>query len=149
MNTNHKHLGWMKKMFFSRPTQHCVSTVTLMFPQPNKIKLWILLPHISKLYSTQQTHWTMHYLTLRTHMMTAKLYQIGYNWYCCIQLKYIAILINGYSQLIMWTVTVSLYMQNLQYVVTEWIILIFSKQFVHVTSTNANIQDCDEVVCKQ
>jgi hypothetical protein len=45
--------------------------------------------------------------------------------------------------------TVSLYMQNLQYVVTERIIFIFSKQFVHVTSTNANIQDCDEVVCKQ
>jgi len=33
---------------------------------------------------------------------------------------YTAILINGYSKLIMWTVTVSLYMQNLQYVVTEW-----------------------------
>ena len=71
---------------------------------------------------------------------------LGYRY---IQLKYMAILINGYSKLIMWTVTVSLFMQNLQYVVTEQIILIFSKQFVHVTSTNANIQDCDEVVCKQ
>jgi len=44
---------------------------------------------------------------------------LGYNGYCCIQLKYTAILINGYSKLIMWTVTVSLYMQNLQYDVTE------------------------------
>lgn len=35
------------------------------------------------------------------------------NGYCCIQLKYTAILINGYSKLIMWTVIVSLYMQNL------------------------------------
>jgi len=66
-----------------------------------------------------------------------------------IQLKYMAILTNGYSKLIMWTVTLSLFMHDLQYVVTERIILIFSKQFVHVTSTNANIQDCDEVVCKQ
>jgi len=49
----------------------------------------------------------------------------------------------------MWTVTVSLYMQNLQYVVTERIILIFSKQYVQITCMNANIQDRDEVVCKQ
>lgn len=74
---------------------------------------------------------------------------IKLQWILLYSAEYTAILINGYSKLIMWTVIVSLYMQNLQYVVTERIILIFSKQYVHVTSTNANIQDCDEVVCKQ
>jgi hypothetical protein len=74
---------------------------------------------------------------------------IKLQWILLYSAEYTAILINGYSKLIMWTVIVSLYMQNLQYVVTERIILIFSKQYVQVTSTNADIQDCDEVVCKQ